>query len=314
MLASVVIRTYNEEKYLDELLSAVNKQKCAVVDLEIVIVDSGSTDKTLEIANKHHANVTHIKKSEFTFGRSLNVGCEFANGDILVFVSGHCIPVDENWLDELCKPLINNAVVYSYGRQQGRDTTKYSEYRHFDKWFPEYSKLPQEGYFCNNANAAITRDAWQKFKFDEDLSGLEDMHLAQKLVEAGEKVGYVASSSVFHIHDETWRQVRVRYEREAYALHQIMPQVHFSFSDFCRFFTSSVLTDFGAALKDKVFTSKFVEIVLFRYNHYWGTYKGHHEVRKLSSSLKHHYFYPKDLDKETYHETENSSSATNESK
>ena len=134
------------------------------------------------------------------------------------------------------------------------------------------------------------------------LTGLEDMYLAKKLLESGGKVGYVATASVFHIHDETWRQVRVRYEREAYALNQIMPQMHFSFGDFFRYFTSSIFSDFGAAITDKVFLAKFTEIVFFRFNHYWGTYKGNHEVRKLSSSLKHHYFYPKDLEKEIYNE------------
>lgn len=300
MLASVIIRTYNEEKYLDQLLSAVNRQKCDLVDLEIVVVDSGSTDNTLKIAESHGCRITHIKKEDFTFGHSLNMGCEFANGDFLLFVSGHCIPVDEDWLDNLCEPLIEGIASYAYGRQQGKDTTKYSEYRHFDKWFPEYSKLPQEGYFCNNANAAVTREAWMEFKFDEELSGLEDMHLAQKLVEKGDGIGYAANASVYHIHDETWRQVRIRYEREAYALHQIMPQMHFSFGDFCRYFLSSVFSDFGAAIREKVFLAKWAEIILFRYNHYWGTYKGNHEVRKLSSSLKHHYFYPKDLEKEIY--------------
>lgn len=314
MLASVVIRTYNEEKYLDLLLTAISNQKCDLVELEIVIVDSGSTDRTLEIAQRYECRITHIKKSDFTFGRSLNVGCEFAKGDFLLFVSGHCIPVNENWLDELCKPLLDQVATYSYGRQEGKDTTKYSEYQHFEKWFPEYSKLPQQGYFCNNANAGVTREAWQQYQFDEELSGLEDMHLAQKLVEKNHKIAYTASASVYHIHDETWRQVRVRYEREAYALHQIMPEMLFSVKDFFRYFLSSVLSDSSSALHEKLFFTKIGEIVLFRYNQYWGTYKGNHEVRKLSSKLKHHYFYPKDLDKEIYHEKENCSSIANESK
>lgn len=312
MLASVVIRTYNEEKYLDKLLTAVGSQKCELVDVEVVIVDSGSTDKTLDIAREHNCRITQIKKSEFTFGRSLNLGCEFANGDFFIFVSGHCIPVNDYWLDEICRPLIEGVTNYSYGRQEGKDTTKYSEYRHFDKWFPEYSKVPQKGYFCNNANAAVTRGAWETYGFDEELSGLEDMHLAQKLVKDGSGVGYVATSSVYHIHDETWAQVRVRYEREAYALNQIMPQVHFSIVDFFRYFFSSVVSDSGSAIKDKVFLSKFIEIVLFRYNQYLGTYKGNHEVRKLSQSLKHRYFYPRDLEKEIYDDSEDGGTASNE--
>lgn len=173
MLASIVIRTYNEERYLNELLTAISEQKNNLVEHEVVIVDSGSTDRTLEIAEKHNCRITRIEKSEFTFGRSLNIGCDFARGDYLVFVSGHCIPASQDWLDELCKPMVEEGVDYSYGRQMGRDTTKYSEDRHFEKWFPEYSKIPQEGYFCNNANAGVTRKAWELFKFNEELTGLE---------------------------------------------------------------------------------------------------------------------------------------------
>lgn len=304
MLASVVIRTYNEERYLEELLKAVNLQKCELVELEVVLVDSGSTDRTLEIAKKFDCRITHIRKEDFTFGRSLNVGCEFARGDILIFVSGHCIPVGENWLDELCRPIIDETVSYSYGRQEGWGTTKYSEYQHFAKWFPEYNKLPQDGFFCNNANAAVSRSTWESYGFDEELTGLEDMYLARLLTERGERVGYVADASVYHIHDESWRQVRTRYEREAYALQKVMPEVHFSIKDFMRFFISGVLSDFSAAVSDGMFFSKCWEIVMFRFNHYWGTYKGSREFQKLSNKRKFHYFYPKDIEREIYNAEE----------
>lgn len=300
MLISVVIRTFNEEAYLDELLTAIDGQGCAFSDIETVIVDSGSTDSTLEIADKYNVRVTHIPQDEFSFGRSLNIGCEFAGGDYLVFISGHCIPVEENWLERLVSPLKEHLAAYSYGRQIGRDSTKFSETQYFEKNFPRYSKIPQKGYFCNNANAAVSRKAWQQFRFDEELSGLEDMHLAQKLEGDGQKIAYIAEAPVYHIHNESWQQVRTRYEREAHALHQIMPQLHFTLGDFFRFFYSGLLSDSAAALREKRLLRELPGIFMFRLMHYWGTYKGNHQIRQLSAEMKHKYFYPRDVERQLY--------------
>ena len=137
MLVSIVIRTLNEEKYLDELLGAINFQEKDGFNSEVVIVDSGSTDKTLEIARKYNSRVTYIDKKEFSFGKSLNIGCDYADGEYLVFISGHCIPEDKYWLKNLVDPLIKQECDYVYGRQIGRDTTKFSENQVFKKYFPE---------------------------------------------------------------------------------------------------------------------------------------------------------------------------------
>jgi glycosyltransferase involved in cell wall biosynthesis len=300
MLTSIVIRTYNEETHLDELLQAIASQVCDFSEIETIIVDSGSTDSTMDIASNHGCRVTSIPQAEFSFGRSLNIGCEFAKGDYLVFISGHCIPVDEKWVENLIYPISEQVAAYSYGRQVGRDSTKFSEAQYFEKTFPQYSKTPQQGYFCNNANSAITRQAWHQFKFDEELTGLEDMHLAQKLVNDGQKIAYVADAPVYHIHDESWKQVQTRYEREAYALHQVMPQLHFTLGDFFRFFLSGMMSDSAAALREKRFLRELPGIFMFRLMHYWGTYKGNHEVRQLSAEMKHKYFYPKDVERQLY--------------
>jgi rhamnosyltransferase len=292
VLVSVVIRTLNEEKHLDELLFAVNAQQSDLFSVEAVVVDSGSTDRTLDIAETHGARVTHIKKEDFSFGRSLNIGCNFACGDILVFVSGHCIPVSEKWLHELCLPIYEKKVQYTYARQIGRDTTKYSEQQVFDKYFPDYCMIPQEGFFCNNANSALLKTTWQKIPFDEELTGLEDMHLARKLVESGGLVGYVSKASVYHIHDESWSQVERRYEREAIALRNINPEIHMTFGDFVRCLMAAVLSDSGSAVKDKVFFREIKNIFMFRFLQYWGGYKGNHIHRELSKQAKRKYFYP----------------------
>lgn len=304
LLISVIIRTLNEEKYLGELLSSINLQVKTDFDVEIVIVDSGSTDTTLEISRAFNARITYIDSSEFSFGRSLNLGCEFSKGEYLVFVSGHCVPVDNTWLRDLVNPLISNECQYTYGRQIGRDSTKFSERQLFEKYFPQESRIPQEGYFCNNANAAITREAWDCYRFDEDLTGCEDMELAKRLVGGGGKLGYVSEAAVFHIHDESWQDVKRRYEREAIALQKIMPQIHLGLVDVVNFIVQAIIKDFRAALVRKVFFKEFGRIILFRYMQYAGSYKGNHVTRQLSQKLKYKYFYPRRTDMEITDEEE----------
>jgi glycosyltransferase involved in cell wall biosynthesis len=293
MKASIVIRTYNEERHLSDVLRSITNQQADGVKYETLIIDSGSTDRTLDVAKEHSCRIFNISKEEFSFGRSLNLGCEAADGDLLVFVSGHCVPVHPKWLVQLLRPLRDGATSYVYGRQIGNGASRFSERQLFKKYFPDISSVPQQGFFCNNANAAILRDVWQKYRFDDELTGLEDMDLAKRLTAAGSKIGYVAEAAVYHLHDETWLQVRTRYEREALALQQIMPQVHVSFLDFMRYFVSGVLLDSGSALQERVLMKTIPEILMFRLMQFWGAYRGNHEHRKLSREMKEEYFYPR---------------------
>jgi glycosyltransferase involved in cell wall biosynthesis len=290
--ASVVIRTLNESRHLPALLRGIARQVAPGVDIETVIVDSGSTDGTLKIAESFGARLVHIRKEEFSFGRSLNYGCEAATGDALVMVSGHCIPVDEHWIARLVEPLGQDGVVYAYGGQRGDVGTRFSEREIFAKYFPAESRVPQDGFFCNNANSALLKAAWREHRFDEQLTGLEDMHLAKTLVEAGHRIAYVAPAAVFHLHDETWAQVRRRFEREAIALQRIMPEVQLSLVDVARYLAGAVWNDFNVALRQRCLLAKAAEIVTYRFMQFSGSYRGNHSQRILASEMKEQYFYP----------------------
>ena len=292
MLVSVVVRTLNESTHLDELLRVIGSQIKDDFDVEVVIIDSGSTDGTLNIAESHGCRITFIKKEQFTFGRSLNIGSDFARGDILVYSSGHCIPCENTWLIKLIKPICDGAAGYTYGRQIGRDTTKYSEKKLFEKYFPFESKTPQNGFFCNNANSAIDRKIWSEYKFDEQVTGLEDMELAKRYHEHKGKIAYVAEACVYHIHHETWSQTRRRYEREAIALQQIMPEVQIGFFDMLRYIWVSVILDSKTAFTEGCFTKEFAGIIKFRIAQFTGSYRGNHDHRALSKKRKENYFYP----------------------
>jgi len=93
---SIVVRAYNEGRYIEQLLYGIKEQDFP--DYEVILVDSGSEDSTVAIAESYGARVVHIEKERFSFGRSLNMGCESARGAIIVIASGHVYPLNKNWL------------------------------------------------------------------------------------------------------------------------------------------------------------------------------------------------------------------------
>ena len=194
---------------------------------------------------------------------------------------------------ELVKPLREGMAVYSYGRQIGNHESTFSECQLFRKYYSEQNKIPQEGYFCNNANAALLQSVWEQYKFNEELTGLEDMELGKRLINAGQKLAYVADAPIYHIHNESWKSVRNRYEREAIALQRIAPEIQISFLDFLRYYISAIFLDMGTAIQEKSFVNTLGKILLFRLMQFWGSYRGNHEHRKLSKEMKEKYFYPK---------------------
>ncbi|MEE9328335.1 MAG: glycosyltransferase [Cocleimonas sp.] len=293
MLTSIVIRTLNEAQYLNGLLTSIHQQKLSnELRFEVILIDSGSTDETLKIAKHHNCMIGHITRKEFSFGRSLNIGCQMAKGEILVFISGHCVPKDKQWLQALCLPIMNKQADYTYGRQVGGEESQFSEHRIFSKYFPQQSKIPQDGFYCNNANSALSHKSWKAFQFNEELTGLEDMDLARRLVERKGKVAYIAEACVYHHHSESWSSIQRRFEREAIALQKIMPQVHIGRRDLIRYIISSIWLDLRASLRDKTFLKNVKSIILYRFSQYRGSYKGNHEHRILSHKKKEIYFYP----------------------
>ena len=292
MLVSIVIRTLNEERFLGDLLKQITKQRKDNFSVEVVVVDSGSEDDTINIAKSFNTKITHIQKNDFTFGRSLNIGSSVAQGEILIYVSGHCIPRDENWIINLISPIREGIAGYTYGGQLGVEQTKFSEKQIFRKYYPEKSEESQKGYFCNNANSALKKEIWSNFKFNENLTGLEDMELAKRFTEEGGKILYVSEASVFHIHNESYTQIRRRFEREAIALKFIMPEINVTLSDMVRYIISSIIYDIKTAVIEKIIFKEVISIFKYRISQYYGTYVGNRSLRELSREKKEKFFYP----------------------
>jgi len=300
---SIVIRCFNEEKHIGKLLKGIDEQ-VTDHDVETIIVDSGSTDKTVEIAKSYNARIIDIKPEEFSFGYALNVGCENATGDYLLFASAHVYPVYTTWVQEMIRPLLNNRVALCYGRQIGNELTKYSEHQLFKRWFPAESDFNQNYPFCNNANCAIKKELWQEQKYDELLTGLEDLDWAKKIQSKGYRIAYNADATIVHVHEETPSRIFNRYRREAIALKQIFPNEKFSFLDFLKLFVGNTIADYYHAIAEGQFTRNIFDIPMFRFNQFRGTYKGYRQNKIVSKSLRNRFYYPNALSKMN-HDDEN---------
>lgn len=290
---SIVIRAFNEERHIERLLTGILRQDLR--DSEIILVDSGSTDETLEIASRYPVKILSISPDEFSFGRSINIGCAEARGEYVVLASAHVYPVYASWLGKLLVPFSDPGVALAYGKQRGCGSTKFSEHQVFRKWFPDEPCVSQSEPFCNNANAVIQRKLWEMNPYDESLTGLEDVAWAQSMIERGYKIAYVPGAEVVHVHEESVRQIYNRYRREAIALKRILPRETFSYMEFLRLLTSNIGSDFYHAWRGGMLFRRAFEIFGFRLMQFCGTYRGFRQEEPVTSELKQTFYYPPDF-------------------
>lgn len=294
--ASIIVRCYNEAEHIGKLLYGISEQ--TIQNYEIILVDSGSTDGTLEIAREFRVDeIKQIVPENFSFGRALNYGCETASGTFCVISSAHVYPKRKDWLEQLLKRFEDEDVALVYGNQRGNDVTTFSEKQIFKQWFPDHDIDYQPHPFCNNANAAIRRELWEEFPYDEHLTGLEDVDWAIRVQNAGYEVSYTADAEIIHVHDETAAEIFNRYRREAYAHQEIRPAQSFSLFDFFRLSVQNIAADYRAALSQGELTSHIFEIPMFRLLQFWGTYRGFSDQEPISDTLWQRFFYP---DRDSY--------------
>lgn len=292
MNCSIVIRAYNEEKNIGRLLEGIHHQ--TVKDVEVILVDSGSTDATVSIAKSFAAKVVHIPAGEFTFGRSLNLGVRAARREYVVIASAHVYPVYPDWLETLLRPFDDLRVALTYGKQRGPESAHFSEQQVFHRWYSDVSKPEQKTAFCNNANAAIRRSLWKQHPYDETLTGLEDVAWARWAKERGYAISYVAEAEVIHVHNETPRAVFNRYRREAMAFKRIFPESHFSRYDFLRLTATNILSDLWHAAREGVLWKNLASIFWFRTMQFHGTRMGYRESGLLTPQLRETFYYARE--------------------
>ena len=282
---SIVIRAFNEERWLPELFFALHRQQYR--DFETLVVDSGSVDRTREIASENGARVVRLRSEDFTFGYSLNIGIEQARGSLIAIISAHAIPTDEHWLSRLIGPLRRHDTAMVFGGQRGHAISKFSEARDFERVF--HSKpmtMDDEHVFVNNANSAIRKELWERHRFDEGLPGLEDAEWAKYWIPRGFEVRYEPSACVYHVHTESWAQVRHRFYREGIAGRWTAVRI---IRHIPREIVREVwwgVKDVGLALGQGKLVSLIREIILYRYNKTVGIVKGILDSRTITNPSK----------------------------
>ena len=228
----------------------------------------------LDIARCYGAKIFHIPQKEFTYGRSLNLGCQSAEGRYLVFVSGHVWPVTNNWLSNLIKPFAEPSVAMAYGRQRGTDASRLAEKRDLDTYYGPASSILVNEPRGNNGNAAIRRDLWLGQPFDETLPGLEDVDWVSKVQRKGYRVYYgPLTAVVYHLHEESLKQLYRRHLREATAYKAMFPSYKVAWTKAARGLAYLVVTDTLHALRERQL-GKIVQIPGSRMVEMLGSYRG----------------------------------------
>lgn len=196
-LVSIIVRTKNEEKWIDSCLSAILNQ--TYKNFEIILVDNKSTDRTVERAQKFPIKYVEIDK--FMPGKAINMGIHAAAGEYLVCLSAHCLPVNDLWLEKLVDALEeNDNTAGVYGRQEPMAFTPPSDKRDLLLVFGLDRKIQYKDSFFHNANSIFRRGVWEKFPFDEKATNIEDRIWGREVINAGYQIVYEPEASVYHYH------------------------------------------------------------------------------------------------------------------
>ncbi len=216
---SVVIRSGDSALTIERALRSVRRQ---TVDAEIILVDSGSTDDTLRRAAPYVDKVVTIAKTEFTYGRALNLGFEASTCDIVHPLSSHCELKHEEhlaWVRELHTDelvIATNGIEYDANGEMLRGPI----------FLSRWPSPPRVAWGFSNHSSSVRRSVWERVRFDESLLACEDKEWALRAYSTNPSwtIAYDPRLMVAATHRNTHglRPLYRRAFREGHALQTIL--------------------------------------------------------------------------------------------
>ena len=193
---SIIIRTKNEERWIEQCLKKIFDQNYD--NFEVILVDNNSKDKTLKKAKKFPVKI--VKISKFLPGKAINLGIKKSKGELIVCLSAHCIPINNNWLKKIVHALKDPKVAGVYGRQKPLSYSSDFDKRDLFNLFGPEKKIQKKDTFFHNANSAFRKKTWKKIPFDEKTKHIEDRIWGNSVINKGYKIIYEPEASVYHWH------------------------------------------------------------------------------------------------------------------
>ena len=257
-MISIIIRTKNEERWIGHCLKQIKKQ--TYQDFEVVLVDNNSSDYTVAKAKSVLPEIIVCEIDIFKPGKALNLGIENSQGEYIVCLSAHCIPVDEYWLENLYKEIsLNDKVAGVYGRQLPMDQTHDIDRRDMYITFGLDKKVQYKDPFFHNANSILRRDLWSEVPFDEDELNIEDRIWGQEMINKGFQLVYTPDSMVYHMHGLHQTNKNKRYKNIARIIEETNPKIDtipISEYNIC-----AILPILKSELKDDLTQKIFIDIL-----------------------------------------------------
>lgn len=303
---SIILLTYNGETYLKDVLEAVFTQKTRF-SYEVIAIDSGSSDRTLEILRAYPLRLMQIPNREFGHGKTRNLGVQNATGQYIVFLTQDATPMGEHWLENLGRPLVEDErVAAAYSRQIPRSDCHPWEARDIfigagpvsalkridfeDPFQRETYRAYQSRFICfSNVSSCIRKSALEQLRFSEEIVMVEDQEWCKRAIESGFTVVYEASSLVYHSHNHSLKMIYRRHFDYGVSFRGFAP-IPMTLGSVLLYTVTEAVGDFAFILArkgNKLAAIKWIiQSPLVRFAMRYGLHKGLQSKSKLTSVKK----------------------------